>query len=243
MIERDSRDPQDRSRTHPGSPRQPLSAPIGIFGGTFDPVHFGHLRMAQELGEALGLAQVRFIPAATPPHRRPPHASAHHRAAMVQLAIAGNPVFTLDTRELDRSGPSYTVDTLAELRTEYPDAPFCLLLGGDAFLGLAGWHRWQELLSLAHLVVAHRPGASPAEALMSPPLQDLYRQHRTDSINEIRQARAGSILLLPMTALDISASAIRDMLAHGDSPRYLLPDAVQDYIHHHHLYSKETNGT
>lgn len=221
---------------------------IGILGGTFDPIHLGHLRMAEELREKLGLAQVRFVPAAIPPHRSAPQLDASHRAEMVVLAITGHPHFTLDTRELARSGPSYTYDTLRELRTELgADSPLCLLLGSDAFLGLDSWHRWQELIDLAHIVVAHRPGASPDENAMSPALCEQWLQRRTDDIETLQHAPAGRMLLQPITALDISASAIRAMLQQGQSVRYLLPETVRRHIESHHLYavpaSKEHHGT
>jgi nicotinate-nucleotide adenylyltransferase len=221
-----------------------LQAPIGILGGTFDPIHFGHLRMAQELYEELQLACVRFIPAARPPHRGQPQSTTDHRAAMTQLAIAANSAFTLDMRELDRPGPSYTVDTLTELRAELgADTPLCLLVGGDAFLGLPTWHRWQELLGLAHIVVAHRPGAFPSEAAMAEELRTLWQKRRTDDPSSLRTSPAGNILLHRITALDISASAIRTILRQGRSVRYLLPDAVSDHIQTHHLYQKESNGS
>lgn len=217
---------------------------IGILGGTFDPIHFGHLRMAEELREKLGLAQVRFIPAATPPHRASPMIAVGHRTEMVRLAIAGNPAFLLDKRELDRPGPSYTYDTLTELRAELGDtAPLCLLLGGDAFLGLDSWHRWQELLNLAHIVVAHRPGATPQEDNMPAAIRDTWRRHGTQRPEDLHLMPAGRILLQPITALDISASAIREALLQGRSTRYLLPDAVCDYIHQHHLYHRTNHGT
>ncbi len=216
---------------------------IGILGGTFDPIHFGHLRMAQELAEDLGLDAVRFIPAARPPHRAEPHGAAEARAEMVRLAIAGNARFVLDTREFERDGPSYMVDTLTSLRAEVGgDTPLCLLLGADAFLGLPTWHRWRELFRLAHVVVAHRPGvvldtASPG---MSPELRAEWQQRYTD---QLTQTAAGCILSREITALDISASKIRSSIAQHRSARYLLPEAVHDYIHTHHLYQKESHGT
>jgi len=218
--------------------------PIAILGGTFDPIHFGHLCMAQELCEALQLASVRFVPAASPPHRDQPQTATAHRVAMVQLAIAGNPAFILDTRELEREGPSYTFDTLATLRAELgTEVPLCLLLGGDAFLGLPSWHRWQELLGLAHIVVAHRPGAIPSEASMPGALRALWQQHCTDNPASLTVSPAGHILLHPITALDISASAIREQLQQGHSPHYLMPEAVLDYIHTYHLYENRSHGT
>jgi len=255
---------------------------IGILGGTFDPIHFGHLRMAQELAESLGLDEVRFIPAARPPHRAQPHGAAEARAEMVRLAISGNPRFVLDTREFERDGPSYMVDTLSCLRAEVgDDTPLCLLLGADAFLGLPTWHRWRELFQLAHVVVAHRPGvvldtASPG---MSPELRAEWQQRHVNQLpgmaiippdNEtshaspsllalsrkrergtqprfasftLTQTAAGCILSREITALDISASKIRSSIAQQRSARYLLPEAVHDYIHTHHLYQEEPHGT
>lgn len=216
-----------------------MVAPIGILGGTFDPVHFGHLRMAQELCDELQLAEVRFVPAASPPHRPHPRTDALHRVEMVKLAIVGNPVFRLDARELQRDGASYTYDTLVELRSELgADAPLCLLIGGDAFLGLPTWHRWTELPGLAHIVVAHRPGAVPSEQAMPPALREQWQARRGDHPAELHDSPAGRIWLHAMTALDISASAIRSSIEQGQSPRYLLPDSVCDYINTHHLYLK-----
>src|SRR5262245_56588121 len=139
-----------------------VNAPVGILGGTFDPVHYGHLRLALEIGERSGFAEVRFIVAGTPPHRTAPRTTGAQRLQMVKLATAGNPLFAVDDRELKRTGPSYTFDTLTELRSERGAAqPLCLLVGADAFLEIATWHRWTELFGLAHVVVAHRPGFSP----------------------------------------------------------------------------------
>ncbi|HEY3326975.1 MAG TPA: nicotinate-nucleotide adenylyltransferase [Novimethylophilus sp.] len=209
----------------------------GILGGTFDPIHFGHLRMAQELGASLGLDEVRFVPAARPPHRPEPHAPAQHRAAMVRSAIADNPQFAFDARELERAGPSYMFDTLASLRAELgADIPLYLLLGADAFLGLHGWHRWRELFDLAHIAVAHRPGfALDANSpLMAPELRAEWRLRYSAHAPD---CASGKILLREITALDISASAVRNALAQGDSPRYLLPEPVLGYILKHKLYT------
>lgn len=210
---------------------------IGILGGTFDPIHFGHLRMAQELSINLGLGEVRFIPAARPPHRAEPHAAAQHRAAMVQTAIADNSQFSVDARELERTGPSYMFDTLASLRAELGSAiPLYLLLGADAFLGLCSWHRWRELFELAHIAVAHRPGfALDANSpLMAPELRAEWRARYSA---HSPAGASGKILLREITALDISASAIRNALAQGESPRYLLPEPVLGYILKHKLYT------
>jgi nicotinate-nucleotide adenylyltransferase len=212
-------------------------APIGLLGGTFDPIHFGHLRLAQELADALGLTRVRLIPSGTPPHRNLPQVSGAHRLQMVRIAIAGNPVFEADDREIRREGISYSYDTLTELRDELGERPLCLLMGADAFAALATWHRWQELFDLAHVVIAHRPGfrLKELQAALPAPLRKIYLR-RLAGAPGMPLANAGSILTREITALDISATRIRAMLAQGSSPRYLVPDAVLEYIDHNHLY-------
>ncbi|WP_334108360.1 nicotinate-nucleotide adenylyltransferase [Methylobacillus sp.] len=213
------------------------SAPlIGLMGGTFDPIHFGHLRMAQELAEALNLSEVRFIPSATPPHRDQPTSSAKQRAEMVALAIADNPLFKLDTRELEREGYSYTIDTLQSLHEELQGkARLCLLMGMDALAGITSWHRWQELLQFAHIVVATRPGAVlPADNLA---LAGFLQTHTVSSLPQLYTQAHNGIYIQCITALDISATHIRHQLQIGQSPRYQLPDSVLDYIHRYHLYS------
>ena len=217
---------------------------IGLLGGTFDPIHFGHLRLAQELADALNLQEVRFIPAANPPHRQPPAGSAVHRAAMVRLATAGNPIFAIDECELERyilSGePSYTIDTVLALRQQLNDedeaSAFCLLMGSDAFMGLASWRRWEELLELCHIVVAHRPHAIPQPEQMPAALQSHWRNRVTDDSRDLLHERGGRILVQHITPLDISASAIRSDLQQGANPRYLLPDDVINYIEAYRLY-------
>lgn len=216
------------------------TAPVGILGGTFDPVHFGHLRLAQEVAEALHLAEVRFVPAGAPPHRAAPGPAPAQRLAMVRRAVAGNPLFSVDEREVNRAGPSYMVDTLGALRAELGAVrPICLLLGADAFVELATWHRWHELFNLAHVVVAHRPGF-PAETWSQRMLLPLAREYEARLLQQplsVHLSPAGGIVAQPIAALDISASMIRASLVNGASPRYLLPDSVLDYIHDNHLYS------
>lgn len=216
------------------------TAPIGVLGGTFDPVHYGHLRLAEEMGEALRLEEVRLLPSGTPPHRSVPEAPAEHRLAMARLATAANARFRVDEREVRRAGPGYMFDTLSELRAEAgATRPLALLLGADAFLEFATWHRWHELFNLAHVVVAHRPGF-PVERWaerMPQPLAREYSARRMQQPLAIHLSPAGGIVVVPFTALDISATAIRDMLRAGKSARYLLPEAVLDYIRSHRLYS------
>ncbi len=215
------------------------SAPIGVLGGTFDPVHFGHLRLAQEVAEKLKLDHVRFVPSGTPPHRAAPRVSAAHRLAMVRLAIGDNPLFTVDEREIKRDGPGYTVDTLAELRREAgATRPICLLVGADAFLDLATWSRWHELFKLAHVVAAHRPGY-PVNIWQERMPQPLAREYASRTMQQplaVHLAPAGGVVVIAIAALDISATLIRDCVRSGASPRYLLPDSVLDYIQTQRLY-------
>jgi len=201
--------------------------PVGIFGGTFDPIHFGHLRTAFELLQALRLAEVRFIPAGNPPHRGVPLCSARRRLDMVRAAIAGQPGFVVDDREVRREGPSYTVMTLRELRAEEPGRPFCLIMGMDAFLGLPQWHEWRSLLELAHLVVAPRPGWTAPDAGT---LGELVATRATQRVEALHETVAGRILVRPVTQLEISSTDLRDLIVAGQDPRYLLPDAVRAMI-------------
>lgn len=213
-----------------------MKSATGILGGTFDPIHFGHLRLAEEMAGAIGLDRVRFIPAGQPPHRETPHTSGAHRLEMVRRAVAGNPRFGVDAREVQRPQPSYTVDTLTELRAELgSEQPLWLLLGSDAFRGLPSWHDWQRLFELANIAVAARPGGELGQAdAMAEPLQ---REVLNRKVADASAAGpAGSLLLRQMTALEISATAIRHTLERHDSARYLLPDAVLDYIHENQLY-------
>jgi nicotinate-nucleotide adenylyltransferase len=213
---------------------------LGILGGRFDPIHYGHLRLAQEAGETLQLEQVRLIPSGTPPHRGPPEASAAQRLAMLRLAIADNPLFAVDECEVHRKGPAYTVDTLTEIREEVgKQRPLALLLGADAFLDLAGWSRWERLFELAHIVVAHRPGypVESWQARMAPALMREYAGRRLEAPLALHDRAAGGIVVLPIAELDIAASRLRLAVRAGCNPRYLLPDSVLDYIRTHHLYA------
>lgn len=197
--------------------------PLGIFGGTFDPVHNGHLRTAVELRDALHLGEVRFLPSGNPPHREATQASAEMRVALVCAAVAGEPGLTVDDRETRRSGLSYSVDTLAELRAEFPERSLCLLLGMDAFLGLPHWHRWRELLDLAHVVVAHRPGwKAPTQG----PLGEVMVDRGTGSVRDLHEVRAGRIFVHAATQLEISSTELRRLIARDRNPRYLVPDSV-----------------
>ena len=213
--------------------------PVGVFGGTFDPIHFGHLRLAEEIAETAKLGEVRFIPSGTPPHRTSPGASADDRVAMAKLAVEGNPRFSVDARETQRSGPGYTVDTLTELRKEVGEnRSIALLLGADAFLELATWSRWRKLFELAHIVVAYRPGfpIDTWQARMPEPLAHEYAARSMQQPLAVHLAPAGGIAAVSMTGLDISATFVRTALARRASARYLVPDSVLDYIDSHGLY-------
>ncbi len=202
-------------------------SPMGIFGGTFDPIHFGHLRSAFEILQSLRFDEVRFMPAGNPPHRGSPVASAEHRLHMVRVATAGQHGFVVDDRELRREGPSYSVDTLAALRAEHPLRPLALIIGMDAFLGLPKWYHWREILALAHIVVAHRPGWRAPDI---GPLGELLADRGTHRIGDLHQAKSGHIYVHDVTQLEISSTEIRELVAAGRSPRYLTPDAVLDVI-------------
>ena len=213
-----------------------MLGPLGILGGTFDPLHIAHLRMAQEAYEQLGLASVRFIPAGQPRHRDQPGASAEHRLGMARAALQGIAHFSLDDAEVRSDAPSYTVPTLERLRKELgADISLVLLLGADAFLGLASWHRWQDLFDLAHIAVATRPGyvIDPKE-MPAALAREFSARHAV--AGDLSASPAGSVLPYTMTPLEISATAIRACCAAHRSPRFLVPDAVLDYISTHQLY-------
>lgn len=208
---------------------------IGIFGGTFDPIHYGHLRCAWEIAEQLELTEVRMVPSYQPPHRNQPLAAPEHRKRMLELALIGQHPLRLDCRELERGGLSYSVDTLNSFRSELGDEPLCLILGQDAFNAFDSWHRWTEVSELAHIVVITRPGA---ELPKQGPVADLIDRRGVEAVDELCARPAGSILFRTVTALAFSATSIRNLLATGRSPRYLLPDKVLDYILQQGLYGQ-----
>jgi nicotinate-nucleotide adenylyltransferase len=210
--------------------------PIGLFGGAFDPIHYGHLRTAFELWQELRLTEVRFLPTGNPPHREPLYADADLRLRMVEAAIADQPSFVVDDREIRRTGVSYSVDTLTELRAEYPRRSLCLLLGMDAFLGLPNWHRWRELLGLAHIVVAHRPGW---KAPTMGPLGEVMVDHGTGSIRDLHEQPAGRVYVHAVTQLEISSTDLRQLIVAGRDPRYLVPDAVRQIIYETRCYARK----
>ncbi|WOX04922.1 nicotinate-nucleotide adenylyltransferase [Microbulbifer pacificus] len=206
---------------------------LALFGGTFNPVHFGHLRMALELKEALGFDEMRLLPSHQPAHRAEPRVSAQARRDMLALALEGCPELALDDRELARDGPTYTVDTLEGLREELGEEisiSFCM--GLDSLLGLPGWHRWERLLELAHLVVVTRPGwHMPRDGEVA----ELLARH-CGTMDDIRGHSVGRILVREQTLLPISATGIRSLIASGRSAQFLLPERVLNYIQIHQLY-------
>ena len=203
---------------------QTSTNPLAVFGGTFDPVHLGHLSVAWEAAELLD-AEVRLMPVSMPPHRAPPIATATQRVAILRAALQGQSRLTLDTRELDRAGPSFTIDTLHGLRAEQGDRPLVLLLGADAFAGLASWHRWRELFEAAHVGVLSRPGVS---AGLPDELEHEVAGRRVADAAGLRALPAGKVVELAVTTLEISATRIRELLAAGRDPRYLLPAGLFD---------------
>jgi len=200
---------------------------ICLLGGTFDPVHHGHLRTAIEVQQALGVERVRLVPARVPPHRAPPVASVEQRLALLQRAIEGEPALAIDTRELERPGPSWMVDTLRSVRAEAGDEPITLVTGLDAFAGLESWREWQSIPQLSHLLVLERPGVCwPRQG----PLADLMARSRVTDCAALFDAPAGLIASLRVSQLEISSTHVRDLLRAGKNARYLLPDGVLDLI-------------
>lgn len=206
---------------------------IGILGGTFDPIHHGHLRLALELRQQLGLEQMRLMPCHRPVHRDEPQVSSEARAQMIRLALANCPELTLDERELHRDRPSYTFDTLCALRTELgAEVSLIWAMGTDAFAALDSWNRWEELLDYAHLAVIERPGfALPQRG----PVAELLQTYRAP-VSVLDEQSHGRIVLPSLRLLGISATGIRQQIVRGESPQFLLPDAVWHYIIAQGLY-------
>ncbi len=200
-----------------------LERPIAILGGTFDPIHNGHLRLALQMRDHLGLERILLVPSARPPHRSSPGATPGQRAKWIRVATAGEPGLQLDDRELIRPGVSYTVDTLESLRAELPSTPLCLVMGNDVLAELDSWHRWPEILDFAHIVTVPRPGYIPN---LTKPLHDLISAHETKDLSDLSKNLAGKVYNADLPLLDISGTRIRDLIRQGYSPRYLLPTEV-----------------
>lgn len=207
---------------------------IGIFGGTFDPVHYGHLRSALEVKEIFRLDEVRLIPSAQPPHRQAPQASVAMRLEMLKLSVQNQPGFIVDTREIDRAGASYMVVTLESLRHDFPGQSLLLFIGSDAFNQLTSWYEWQRLFDFAHVVVLTRPGFSTIQ------LDDFFIDRQAVSKQELLEHLAGKLYFQAITQLDISATAIRTIIASQRNPVFLLPDAVIAYIKQNRLYQTQS---
>lgn len=206
----------------------------GILGGTFDPVHNGHLRMALECYERLELAEVKLVPLYAPPHRDKPYASPEHRMAMLELAISDTQGLEIDDCELKRQEVSFTIDTVKYFRKQSVDGPLCLLMGTDAFHTLHTWHNWQQILDYVHIVIAERPGKRE-----KPESKDLIRyiaEHGTDHVSDLRKLPAGKIYELVIPILDISSTQVRDIFKKKGDPKFLLPDTVIEYIHKNRVY-------
>jgi len=207
---------------------------IGVFGGTFDPIHFGHLRPALDMLQDLPLQEIRFVPLRTAVHRTQPVATATQRLAMVRAAVEGQPGFVADPRELQRTGSSYSYDTIVSLRAELdPRLPICLLTGLDAFAELPIWYRWEDITGMAHVVVMRRPGAG---GVTDPELRRWMEPRLAANPAALAQVPGGLILFRDVTQFDISATAIRSQLAQGLSPRFLLPASVLTFIEREGLY-------
>lgn len=204
---------------------------IAIIGGTFDPIHFGHLRPALDIAEQLSLKEVRFIPSATPPHRWQPVASAEQRLDMVKLAIKDTPIFTVDDKEYHRQGASYTIDTLKSIRNEIGiDESLCMIIGFDAYQSFTQWRDWQEILKLTHVVVSSRPGYDQDT------LEGWAKPYHTDSPKELDNKSSGLLYFANVTQLDISATYIRQQISKGKSVQFLTSNAVNEYIKRNKLY-------
>ncbi len=207
---------------------------LGIFGGTFDPIHFGHLRLALELKQQLSLDEMRLIPGHKPPHREQPQVSSAQRLTMLQLALQDCPQLQWDDRELHREKKSYTYDTLCEFRKEFGgDISLVLCMGEDAFAGISTWYRWQDIIQLAHIAVITRPNSTIPD---HSDVKDFLHQHQGTFV-DVKQEAAGKVVMLSLRQLPISATEIRQQIARGESPQFLLPDAVWKFIREKRLYT------
>ncbi len=205
---------------------------IGILGGTFNPVHYGHLRAAVEVKEYFGLTELRLIPCAQPPHRQQPDVSASMRMRMLELAVDGQSGLIIDNREIQRAGQSYMIDTLRSLQQEFSNQSLLLFIGMDAFKNLTAWHHWQELFDVAHIVVMSRPSYRTST------LNSFFSDRLTEQQTELSSHKAGKLFFLPVTSLDISATAIRTLFAEKRNPSFLLPQVVIEFINQHDLYTQ-----
>ncbi|MAZ38937.1 MAG: nicotinic acid mononucleotide adenylyltransferase [Legionellales bacterium] len=212
-----------------------MTKPIGIFGGTFDPIHYGHLRSALELKQILTLEQIRFIPCQQPVHKSNVYANAKQRLEMLKLATQSEPDFVIDPREVYRDTPSYMIETLSSLKQDFTDIPLLLIMGSDAFAELPQWHQWDKLLNFCHIVIVMRPGH---RLNLTPQMQQYLNTHNLADANYLEKQLSGGIYVQSITALDISATMIRAQLSANISPKFLLPEAVLSYINQQNLYKE-----
>ncbi|MBC8519134.1 MAG: nicotinate-nucleotide adenylyltransferase [Gammaproteobacteria bacterium] len=204
--------------------------PIGIFGGTFDPVHFGHLRPALEVCEGLDMDQVRFVPSRFPVHRGQPIAPLNDRIRWLQIAINEFPQFEVDLREVERDEPSWMVVTLESMAREFPDRPLCLIMGMDAFSKIGGWHRWKELFQYAHIVVTHRPGFEYPEGEEFDALLNEREAGQIEELHCLAADGGGKVIFFPVTPLEISSTGIREIVRDGGDSGLMVPEAIRDEI-------------
>jgi nicotinate-nucleotide adenylyltransferase len=215
-----------------------MSLPVGILGGTFDPVHHGHLRLALECIQAAGLAEVNLVPLHAPAHRGPVTASATQRLDMLRLATANMAQLHVDDMEIRRGGTSWSIDTVSEYRRKLGNRPICLIMGMDAFQGLHGWKQWDLIPGLVHIIVAARPDTEPV--FENKQIADLYTASHTDNVADIHSTPAGRILKINIPLLSISSTRIRSLLAAGQGADFLLPQTVLSYIYKEKIYLKQT---
>ena len=217
---------------------------IGIYGGTFNPIHLGHLRTAEEIRQRFGLREIIFVPSAQPPHKQSPEiVDGSDRLKMVALAVTGNPAFSVSDLEVRRGGKSYSLETLRELKPLHPESDLAFILGLDAFLEINAWHQWEQLFSEADFIVTSRPGAkrvSPAKAIPQAVRKDFRRARTTAASTRATFVHTSgkTIIFTEVTGLDISSTKLRQMIREGVSPRYLIPRRVGEYIAEHQLYQK-----
>jgi nicotinate-nucleotide adenylyltransferase len=213
----------------------PVMRGIGLLGGTFDPIHKGHVHLAQSVRKMMHLAEIHFLPAARPLLRASPRASEAARVHMVQLVVDTQPYFCLDEREIRRGGNSYMIDTLREIRVEFPDTPLCLIIGVDQFSQFDQWKAWQDIPSVSHIVVTTREGF---DCKLNPVIKDFLFVHKTDKVEDLQGEVAGKIFMLSLDTLPISSTQIREGITKGEDVSALLPESVAAFIEREGLYNE-----
>ncbi|MDN4501246.1 nicotinate-nucleotide adenylyltransferase [Alteromonadaceae bacterium BrNp21-10] len=211
----------------------PKNTILGIYGGTFDPIHLGHILPVEKAAKIIGIERVHLIPCHIPPHRQMPAVTAEHRLAMVKLACEAHPLFMADDYELKRQQTSYSIDTLRAFRAQYPNSSLVFFMGYDAFNGIQSWHQWQQLLDYCHIVVCARPGY---ELDKNTTLTQWTHQHVTLDIATLQQQLSGCIYFVQSDKVDISSTQLRQQLGQQRSQIALLDPKVAEYIQNHELY-------